>query len=60
MLLLRDYASENLDYARFYASYAFMLKLPKNANYAQNSASRRNQSLLSSLHVLDGCVVSTA
>ena len=35
MLLFRDYASENLDYARFYANYAFTLKWPKNAKYAQ-------------------------
>ena len=38
MLLFRDYASENLDYARFYANYAFMLKWPKNAKHAHNSA----------------------
>ena len=46
MLLFRDYAPENQDYARFCANYVFLLKWPKNANYAHNFDSRRNQSLV--------------
>ena len=47
MLPFRDFASEKLNYARFYANHTFVLKWSKNANYAQNSAinSTRSQSL---------------